>query len=64
MIAVEGTKFISEVEFDQAVEQLLPTIGDEYTERVPGVMGALLSMLVTCELARLRRQLFGKREDK
>ena len=65
MLTVEGTKFISEVEFDQTVEELLPTIGDEYTEHAPGVMGMLLSMLVTSELARLRRRLFGdEKEDK
>ena len=62
MIAVEGTKFISEVEFDQVVEEFLSKSVDHLTEIDP-VMGLNMSLLLSIQLGVIRKQLFGEKGD-
>jgi len=63
MLSVDGVKFISEKEFDDAVYSMLDKFTDKAIE-ADTVKGLLISLGLTLEMGKLRHELFGDEEDK
>ena len=61
MVTVEGTKFISEVEFDQVVSKRLLEATEELLQG-DRVKGLLFGLLLGTQMSLLRQDLFGLEE--
>ena len=62
MVSVDGVKFISEKEFDDAVVKVLDKFSDNAIEHDP-MKGLLVTLGLTVEMSKLRCELFGDDEE-